>query len=147
MKRLLILACSATKRPDPGLLPALERYQGMGFLVLARSCGAGHARPHLLILSAAFGLLNPETPILDYNQRMTVARASEIQPLLLEQWPDIEQRLQTLGLHQVHVHAGAAYRAALRCLPIHALAPVVTWSCGGIGIQLAQLKRWLVQPA
>ncbi|MFN8458221.1 MAG: hypothetical protein U0401_26815 [Anaerolineae bacterium] len=30
-KRLLILACSQRKRPDPGLLPAIERYDGGSF--------------------------------------------------------------------------------------------------------------------
>lgn len=32
-KRLLILACSQRKRPDPGLLPAIERYDGPQFQV------------------------------------------------------------------------------------------------------------------
>jgi hypothetical protein len=34
--RMLILACSRRKRPDEGLLPAIERYDGPAFRVLRR---------------------------------------------------------------------------------------------------------------
>ena len=33
---MLILACSRRKRPDEGLLPAIERYDGPTFCVLRR---------------------------------------------------------------------------------------------------------------
>jgi hypothetical protein len=33
---MLILACSRRKRPDEGLLPAIERYDGPAFRVLRR---------------------------------------------------------------------------------------------------------------
>ena len=33
-KRLLLLSCSQRKRPDPGLLPAIERYDGPQYQVL-----------------------------------------------------------------------------------------------------------------
>jgi len=35
-QRLLILSCSQRKRPDPSLLPAIERYNGPPFQVLRR---------------------------------------------------------------------------------------------------------------
>jgi hypothetical protein len=34
---LLILACSQRKRPDPGLLPAIERYDGVNFRIFEKS--------------------------------------------------------------------------------------------------------------
>jgi hypothetical protein len=70
VKRLLLIACSATKQPDPELLPALDRYQGTWFKVLH-----GYRRAHpqeaqtldVWILSAEFGFIAAPTPIPDYT--------------------------------------------------------------------------------
>jgi cytoplasmic iron level regulating protein YaaA (DUF328/UPF0246 family) len=65
MPRLLILACSARKRLDRSALPAIERYDGVNFRIL-KKLQREHAFPHdldVLILSAKYGLLSPETPI------------------------------------------------------------------------------------
>jgi hypothetical protein len=35
-RRMLILACSRRKRPDEGLLPAIERYDGPAFRMVRR---------------------------------------------------------------------------------------------------------------
>src|SRR5918911_2047366 len=76
--RLLMLGCSATKRPETGLLPAILRYDGPAVRTLRR-----WQRDHtdhtdtvdLLILSAQFGLIFGDTPIPFYDRRMTASRA------------------------------------------------------------------------
>lgn len=83
LSSLLVLSCSQRKRPDPGLLPAIERYQGPHFQVLRkylRTRPDQAAALDILILSARFGLLAPATPIPDYDLRMTAPRVAELQP-------------------------------------------------------------------
>lgn len=60
--------CSARKRPDPGLLPALARYDSARLREVARLAAADGAR--LLILSGRFGLLAAEAEIPWYDQRL-----------------------------------------------------------------------------
>jgi hypothetical protein len=60
--------CSARKRPDPGLLPALERYDSVRLREVARLAAADGAR--LLILSGRFGLLAAGAEIPWYDQRL-----------------------------------------------------------------------------
>ncbi len=81
--RLLILACTATKRPDLGPLPALQRYDGPSFRTVRRwrtlnPCDA--ERLDILILSARLGLITADAPIEDYDQRMTQRQAVALQP-------------------------------------------------------------------
>ena len=64
LDRLLILGCSQKKRPDSGLLPALDRYDGPMFRVLRkclRECPGGAQGLETYILSAEFGLMQAST--------------------------------------------------------------------------------------
>jgi hypothetical protein len=80
-RRLLLLACTATKRADPHPIPAIERYDGPSFRTLRKWRAANPAAAaHLdvLILSARLGLITAGVLIGDYNQRMTRVRAAEL---------------------------------------------------------------------
>ena len=70
---LLIVTCSQRKRPDPGLLPAIERYDGVHFRVLRKARQEGHwpANLDVLIVSTKYGLLDLDTAIENYDLRMT----------------------------------------------------------------------------
>jgi hypothetical protein len=56
---LLILGCSQRKRPDSGLLPAIERYDGVNFRILQKAKREEYLPENLdiLILSAKYGLI------------------------------------------------------------------------------------------
>ncbi len=85
-RRLLILSCSRRKRLDPGLLSAVERYDGPMFRVLrkfVRECASEAQYLAVFILSAEFGLIPGSKPIPDYDRRMTPHRAAELQPQVL----------------------------------------------------------------
>lgn len=136
--RCLVLACSATKRPDPGLLPAHARYDGPPWRIL-RAYRARVADPGLAVfaLSGEFGLIPADEPIPDYERRMDAARAAALLPQL---------RPAVAALFARHPRAygvmGADYARALAwtgAVPPGALA----LAAGGIGAKNGALKRWL----
>ena len=144
MSRLLLLACSARKRPDPGRLPAIERYDGPAFRVLRRY-ERSHPRdmPDVYILSAQFGLIHGDEPIPVYDRRMTLQRAYE-----LRESASARLRALDMGRRYQHVclHAGTLYRQVLSASVLEAfpqerlLLPI-----GSQGVRLTHLKSWLYQ--
>src|SRR5260221_14613918 len=78
---MLIIACSQRKCLEPGLLPALERYDGGSYRLLRKAKREGYLPEKLdvLILSAKYGLITASTSIATYEQRMTLERAKELQ--------------------------------------------------------------------
>ena len=86
LDRLLILGCSQKKRPDSGLLPALDRYDGPMFRVLRkflRECPGGAQGLETYILSAEFGLMPASQPIPNYDRRMTLQQANRLKSQVL----------------------------------------------------------------
>lgn len=134
--RLLILSCSQRKRPGPGLLPAMERYDGPAYRVLRK-----HARetepPPTWVLSAEYGLIPSDEPIPAYDRRMTEERARQLQP----QVATVLNGLAHPEYADVLVCAGRAYAAALT--GIEERFGGVTFTSGPLGGQLATLRDWL----
>lgn len=144
MRRLLLLACSERKRPDPGRIPAIERYDGPAYRVLRRYM---RTEPRevldVYILSAQFGLIRGDEPIQAYNRRMTPQRARELRGTTAAnlQKLDLGRRYQ-----HVFLHAGAMYREIFSSLDLNGLPQErLMASTGGQGVQLTHLKSWLYQ--
>lgn len=76
-RRLLILGCSATKRPTPGWIPAIDRYDGPLWQTL-RSADPQRTLAKTAFLSARYGFGDATTPIQDYNLRLTEDLASKM---------------------------------------------------------------------
>ena len=146
--RLLILACSATKRHDPGLLPAIERYDGPSYRTLRRYLAGDPARRDaldLLVLSAEFGLIRGERLIPTYDHRMDTQRAISLRPSVAS---TLHSQLAERVYEATFVSLGADYLPALR-LP-EELRPklgALTFASGGIGARLGQLRHWLLAGA
>ncbi len=68
--RLLILACSATKRDGPEYMPAIERYDGPLWQTL-RAADPHGEKAKVAFLSAHLGFRTANTPIEIYDARMT----------------------------------------------------------------------------
>ena len=69
MNKVLIIACSQRKRPDAGLLPALDRYDGPAFQVLRRflrECPEAHLDVQGLV-KAAVAEATREDVLPDWN--------------------------------------------------------------------------------
>jgi cytoplasmic iron level regulating protein YaaA (DUF328/UPF0246 family) len=144
MRRLLILACGKTKRSTAGLLPAIDRYDGSTHRTLRKALRAlaEDQRPTVLILSAEFGLITAETPIPDYDRRMTASRAvalrSQVRAALVE-------ALAAASYDATLINLGADYLPALAIEPtLRVRLGGITYASGGIGQRMAQMKRWLL---
>ena len=68
--RLLILACSATKRHDTGYMPAGERYDGPLWQTW-RAADPERRKARAAFLSARYGFRGVDAPIEDYDARLT----------------------------------------------------------------------------
>lgn len=143
MKRyLLILSCSQRKRRDPGLLPAIERYDGVNFRVLRKLKREDVWLDNLdvLIISAKYGLLKDSDDIEYYEQKMTRERAIELQDSVNRKLCAI---LRDKEYQEIFVNLGKSY------LPVlgngEALADrKVIYASGGIGRKMAQMREWIV---
>ncbi|MFJ7440872.1 hypothetical protein ACIQW5_24830 [Methylorubrum thiocyanatum] len=101
MARLLVLACSATKRPDPGRLPALARYDGPLWRTLRAADPEGRAAK-VAFLSAHYGFRDAATPIAEYDARLTQDLAERmIAGGVTTRWPrpPSPRRPDTCGIH------------------------------------------------
>ncbi|RRR69619.1 MAG: hypothetical protein EI684_15160 [Candidatus Viridilinea halotolerans] len=144
-RRLLITACGGTKRPDAGLLPAIERYDGPSFRMLRKTLGqlSDEQRPTVLILSAKFGLIEADRLTPDYDQRMTPEQASRLAPQVDEA---LDRLLRTATYTHTLFHMGKAYLAAMDIAPWK-LSHMgrIAFTTGGIGMQMSQMKHWLIE--
>jgi hypothetical protein len=91
--------------------------------------------PEVHVLSAEHGLLAIDAPVRPYDRRMTAARADALRPT-------VEPALAALAHGRPTCLAlGARYRRAAGDAAPHAVR-----LSGGIGAQLAALRRWLGAP-
>jgi hypothetical protein len=143
-KRLLILACSHRKRPDSGLLPAMERYDGPQFQVLRKFLREQPIEAQSIdtfILSANFGLISANQPIPKYDYRMSLQRVQELRPKVS---CELEQVLQGNDYSELFISLGKNYWQTLegyeRLVPAEAKVTIAQGSQGG---RQAALRRWL----
>jgi len=115
--------CSAAKREDPGLLPALERYLDRRIHDLAaRATVAGMS---FLILSGEYGLLRPDEPIPWYDHLL---RADEVEALAAR----MAGQLEALGVTELVHHT---VEAAIDPLIIP-YRDAITLACASAGVTL-----------
>jgi hypothetical protein len=143
-RRLLVLACSSRKSQSTGLLPAIERYDGVAYRVVKRlqRLGVYPDDVDLLIVSAKYGIISSEKAIQNYNLRMTPK-------LALEQVEDnravLEELVQTHDYKEIFIAAGRVYLLALEPSELWQGSAPIRVNKGRIGEQLRSLKEWLLQ--
>ena len=167
--RLLVLACSASKCPDPGRIPAIARYDGPLWRTLRAADPEGRLA-RVAVLSARYGFRDAATPIADYDARLTEDLAARmIAGGVPTRWPRPSSPRQpdTIGLHagaeiaglirygtepilDVALVGGRLYLAVMQAL----LAGFVGMGCvrpearvtvvnGPIGLMRRDLRLWL----
>lgn len=96
--RAVLTTCSAEKRRDAGLLPAVRRYTHPRIALAAEA--AGHAGAPLLILSGVFGLLDAHTPVPWYDHALQPGEATAL-------WPRVARRLRSRRITSLDLHMAA----------------------------------------
>lgn len=156
---LLILSCSARKRPEQRHLFAFERYDGPAWRVL-RAAGwpdvLNGPDCRVVVLSAEYGPISSYAQIPFYDRRLDHARAVELAQLpedrvrkaLYHPVPASRSRdaYQHFPASEVFVWGGAQYRHVVSEWERRGLFDglQVNYCRGrGIGHQLAHLKAWL----
>jgi hypothetical protein len=143
---LLLVNCSAQKNPQPGLLPAIERYRGVVFQVIRKARREGYwpCDCRVAIVSARYGLVKESTPLEWYDLKMTKARARSMQVVVSS---SLDLLLQTVHCQTVFLALGSTYRLAIGSsvqLELLRRGDRVIEARGGLGAQLQQLQRWLL---
>jgi hypothetical protein len=146
IRRLLFLSCTRSKRREPELLPAIERYDGPVFRVVRRFRNTTAEPPETYILSAQFGLIPSDQLIPYYDERMTPRRAQELRPQVGKAF----RRIISAGSAgrwvemQLFFCMGKVYfEAIMPCVPTNL---TVERAGGPIGRMSSELHLWLYGP-
>jgi hypothetical protein len=137
---LLIISCSQRKRLDLGLLPAMERYDGVHFRLLRKARREGYWPENLdvLILSAKYGLIDISTPIAYYEKQMTRARANDLKTQVFQVLQAVTKQFP---YSELYVDLGKDYQEAIEGLmQLFNDSPGV-YARGRIGQRLAHLRH------
>lgn len=167
--RLLILACSATKRRDPGWMPAWERYDGPLWKTW-RAVDSQRRLARVGFLSARYGFRTGDSPIEDYDARLTPDLAERmIAGGMGTRWPRPPSprtpdnygshpgcEIASLAYHgtrpftDVALVGGGLYLEVMRAFlegfrEMRCITPdaEITEISAGIGIMRARLRAWL----
>lgn len=148
---LLIISCSERKIESPGEIPAIDRYDGPTYRCLRKFSDTSkfpnnHGLPYnlrVLILSAKYHLIFPETHIANYDLKMTLERAREI---AVDVKLDLARCLQFYqiaygGTDQVFINLGKTYMKTLDGFHWGTISTME--ASGGIGLKTQQMKTWL----
>jgi hypothetical protein len=138
-----VLACSSRKVSSAGLLPAIERYDGVAYRVVKRLQRLGQYPKDvdLLIISAKYGIIQYDHPIPTYDLRMTPEQALE----QAEENHNILSRfLHGRSISEVFISAGKEYLLGLEPFDAWRGEVRVRTNKGKIGLQLKALKDWLL---
>lgn len=151
MNYLLIISCSERKIQTPeALMPAIDRYDGPTYRCLRKFRDANSDKKYpfpknlrILILSAKFGLIHPETEIPAYDLKMTTERAEAIRhEVKLDLYHCLHfYKIAYGGMDQVFINLGKTYRQTLDGFHWGTLS--TKEASGGIGLKTQQMKAWL----
>jgi hypothetical protein len=141
-RRLLILSCSSRKQKASAPLRAWDLYDGVACRVLKRSIRDGLFRPEtdIIIISALYGVLSPDSVISWYDLKMTPKIAARQASANTRKLSDM---LSGRSYVEVFLAVGKTYAAALE--PTEEWMPrgaTLIRARGGIGVMLSQLKAW-----
>ena len=144
---LLIISCSQRKVQSPGVLAAMDRYDGPTYRCLRKFRSEQEKKfPNnlrILILSAKFGLIHPETEIPAYDMKMTTERAKVLAPEIQKDlWQCLSfYKIAYGGMDQVFINLGKTYMRTLEGFHWGLISTME--ASDGIGLKTQQMKAWL----
>lgn len=140
MKSLLVQSCSATKCRVEIPVPALELYDGYFFRIIKKALRVGRFQPGLdiLIISAKYGVVEPEDEIAYYDQRMDKERAAELNNDIVRY---ISSKVAKNRYDKVWINLGKDYLPAVDGVEDAVNVPVMYINGNGIGAKGKRLKQ------
>lgn len=141
---LLIMACSGRKLPTIGLIPAIERYDGVNYRVLKKAQREGYFPSNLdiLIISAKYGLIKPETLIENYDLQMTNKRSLELRASVSQ---SLDKHLSNNQYSEIFLNLGKDYLKTIsNSKYLTEFSGELVMGEGRIGQKMAQMKAWLI---
>jgi hypothetical protein len=142
MQTLLIQSCSKSKRKPGEPVPALELYSGYYYKIIKKAKREGDfdSDIDICILSAKHGLIDSDTDLVFYDQKMDSERALKIRD---EVKMALKSRLDTHTYDEVLINMGQPYREAIRGIEDEIDTPVrvIEGKLGERGRKLKQRIR------
>ncbi len=123
-------------------MPALERYDGVNYLVIKKLMREGKFPKNvdIKILSAKYGLIDAETPIPYYNRRMDRQRAVELQTQVKRELNKIAHR----HYEETFVNMGKTYLIAMESYNDVLMPAAIKIAEGGIGQKMKRMRDWIL---
>lgn len=143
-KYLLILSCGRKKCYCPDPLPAIDRYIGGYYRTIHKLMREGQFPDNMdmLILSAKYGLIQPETLIENYDQRMSKQRASELQD---EVGRALDLYLGAINYAEIFVNLGKDYMIAVKkSIQLCRQRAKIKHAKGRIGSKGGEMRKWIL---
>lgn len=142
--RKLLLSCSEKKTLAPGLIPAIERYDGVMFRLIRCYLKQQLDDIDIYILSAEFGLIPHNEKIPFYDRPMTASRASEIKQEVINQSENLILNFVDLQRADFFINFGKFYFQAFEDVlnKLNSQA-TINLANGSSGKRLAQMHDWL----
>ena len=146
MDKILLLSCSSRKRQSPGLLPAVERYDGPPFRLLRKfALNNPEQRPRTYIVSAEYGFIADDTFLPNYDRKMTIRRAEELRVGVTQELKEhLGVALNSDSEGDVFIHMGKIYLQAIQGLDkVMPQNYRIRTAQGNPGGKLSALYDWL----
>lgn len=139
---LLIISCSNRKRYDPGVLPAIERYDGPCYRSIRKLLRNQQLTiaADIVILSAKHGLLYPSTLIENYDQEMSRETLQNLMPVVTR---DLRQMLEDNHYDTIFINLGGRYLPLISSVLKDIEPKKVSIAAGPIGKRQQQMNNWL----
>jgi len=142
MQTLLIQSCSKSKREPGEPVPALELYSGYYYKIIKKAKREGDfdSDIDICILSAEHGLIDSDTDLVFYDQKMDSERAIEIRD---EVKMAIKSRVDTNTYDEILINMGQPYKEAIEGIEDEIDTPVrfIEGKLGERGQKLKQRIR------
>lgn len=138
---LLVLGCSQKKDTSPYSMKSLDRYDGVNFKVLKKMQRERTLPDNMdiVIISAKYGFLKADTPIDNYDMRMTPQRAQELRPSIIE---NMKLLISEKKYEEIFINLGKDYLPAIEGLEDIVTCPLV-YARGRIGEKMRDMKKWI----
>ena len=141
MKYLLIISCSQRKIETPGVLPAIDRYDGTTYRCLKKLIREGKLsfdNLGVLIISARHGIVTHGDEISNYDLKMTPERADNLSFFVQAR---LKFFMRDNQYDQVFINLGKTYMRVLNGFDWGLVSTME--ASGGIGLKTQQMKAWL----